>query len=471
MARTKSEVQEERGKLGEKIKEYAKRYNPDKGWEKAEDEATWKTLNADFDKLNEEYRKLDTAQQVDSRVKEIDDIQSRTANPGPKPGMENYGFDSPESRDRMNNPGNDRRQHLPDEERRMQAFRAWGRIEKRPLTDDDRQSLVDCRYLDSNEVSFAPLDVREVRDIQQDRGGYLKKMESRALSGVTLSAGGALVPQTFVRMLEVNRIAWGGMLQAAGVINSSDGGMLTLPTADDTANIGRRIGESAERTTSGSDPAFGAVTWSAYGYTTDIIKVPYELLDDSAFAIEPFLADAFGMRNGRKQNYDFTKGVGASGPKGIEACLSAATNLQAASATAIGYADIVKLRFLVNAAYRAGAVYMCNEFVLQSLRLLLDSQNRPLWTAGVDIGGLDRIEGVPVILNYDMDNTMSSGKITLYYGQLSAYKVRWVGQKRAMKLDQRYAEFGQVGFCLNERCDGNLLTASTTNTPVKYLYH
>jgi HK97 family phage major capsid protein len=55
----------------------------------------------------------------------------------------------------------------------------------------------------------------------------------------------------------------------------------------------------------------------------------------------------------------------------------------------------------------------------------------------------------------------------MIFGQLNRYKIRDVANLRLVRMNERYADYDQVGFVAFSRHDGRLLDAGTH--PVKYL--
>lgn len=476
-------IREKRGALAKKIQEQRDTFHANgKKWKDDAERSAWEQINKDYDVVNEEFRAAKAEDDVDRRLAEVKDIEERTDHTGRRFGMDDYRHDDPErirerERDRQ---GNDRRNALPDEEIRSLAMAGFCRAKMgHMVTDRHLKAMADCRmqpWVDS--VFFPHFDSRSHMLMQSEwnahnprnrRGLVESLMESRALSGIQVVSGGALVPDTFLRRLELNMIAWGGMLAACSIVTTADGGELTLPTADDTANIGRRIGESAAVTTTGKDPIFGGVTWSAYGYTSDAVKVPYNLMEDSFMDLPGFLAEAFGMRLGRKQNLDFTTGSEANGPGGFLTKAALGWTTASGQTTTIIYDDVVRLRFSVDPAYRNGGSYMCHDQIAMALRLVKDTTNVPLWCSGVQLGGPDTIDGYPMHVNMDMASSIVASAKTLAFGQFAKYKVRKVGARRMYRLTELYRENDQDGFVMFERADGNLESASATNTPIKYM--
>jgi HK97 family phage major capsid protein len=137
------------------------------------------------------------------------------------------------------------------------------------------------------------------------------------------ASGGYTYGETFVQQLELATLAYGGMFDVASIIRTETGAPMRWPTANDTTNTGRQLGESTAVTTT-TDPTFGQVIWNSYKFSSDAILVPYELIRDSAFDLASELAQMLGIRLGRIQNTKYTTGTGANTAKGIVTCASSA---------------------------------------------------------------------------------------------------------------------------------------------------
>jgi HK97 family phage major capsid protein len=306
------------------------------------------------------------------------------------------------------------------------------------------------------------------RNSHRSRVGNLLRDRRDAMSGYDFSTGGALVPGTYIQNLEVNMLAFGGVLQVAETITTDRGDRMTWPTADDTSNIGEQVGENVNIDNSnagGPNPAFAQVFWDAYTYSSKAILVPFSLLQDSFTDLPTVLGQMQGERLGRILASKFTTGSGANTPKGI---ITAATlGVTAASATAITFDEVMNLEHSIDPAYRTNAGYMCHDNVFLALRKLKDSQGQYLWQNGIDTGSPDRLNGHPLTISMEMASSVATTAKTLLFGQLSKYKVRRVGSVRLYRLEERYRDKDQDGFIALLRADGNLLTAGTA--PVKYL--
>jgi HK97 family phage major capsid protein len=74
--------------------------------------------------------------------------------------------------------------------------------------------------------------------------------------------------------------------------------------------------------------------------------------------------------------------------------------------------------------------------------------------------------GYPYVINQSMASPGSSAKKVIF-GQFSKYMIRDVRDITLIRLNERYADYHQVGFLAFARADGDLLDAGTH--PVKYM--
>lgn len=297
--------------------------------------------------------------------------------------------------------------------------------------------------------------------------------EYRDMGVATGGAGGDFVPTGFVYKVEQAMLYYGDMLNVAEIMDTATGQPLPWPTDNDTAQTGELIAEGAAVST--QDVALGQLTFGAFKFSTKMVKVSLELLQDSAFDLEGYLANKFGIRLGRILNNKFTVGVGTTEPKGIITAATAGPTAVGSSGNtggaetggaSVGSTDLVALEHSVDKDYRRGGKYMMHDFTLRSIKEVLDKFGRPLWKAGLNAADPDTINGYSYSINNDMAQIALNAK-TIAFGQLNKYKVRRVKELAILKLVERFADFGQVAFIGFARYDGNLLDAGTH--PVKFL--
>ena len=271
---------------------------------------------------------------------------------------------------------------------------------------------------------------------------------------------GYLVPQGFQYEIEEALKAFGGMRKVARILPTATGNPLPWPTSNDTGTMGEIIGENQQ--VSMSNPTLSAITLNAWKYSTKLVQVSRELLQDSAFDIEAYLKGEFVKRIGRITNNHFTVGTGTSQPKGVVTAATAGPT--ATTSGAVIYDDLVNLEHSVDPDYREGAKFMLADSTLKVIKKLKDSIGRPLWQPGVSAGignkAPDTILGYEYVVNQDMP-AIGTGNAFIAFGAFDKYVIRVVRELSVLRLDERYAEYGQVGFIGFARFDGNLLDAGT----------
>ncbi|WP_442580723.1 phage major capsid protein [Mesorhizobium sp. ASY16-5R] len=287
--------------------------------------------------------------------------------------------------------------------------------------------------------------------------------EVRAQAVGTDAAGGYTVPEGFSGEIDRAMKAWGPMWDANIVreIVTSGGNPLPWPTVDDTSQTGALKAENASVTDDASgDVVFGEKRLDAYIYSTKLVRIPIELLQDSAFDMEALLEDLFGERLGRLSNTVLTTGTGSNQPNGI---VTASTlGKTAASATAIASDELIDLLHSVDPAYRSSPKcrWQFNDSTLAAIRKLKDGQGNYLWQMGdVTKSEPDRLLAHPYSINQAMAN-IATGQKSIIFGDHGRYIVRKVRGFTVLTLRERFAENFQVGMVGFKRFDGELLNTA-----------
>jgi HK97 family phage major capsid protein len=278
--------------------------------------------------------------------------------------------------------------------------------------------------------------------------------EARAQSKGTDSEGGYLVPDDFVNMLVSHRAAYGGIEQFAMMFNTASGADIPVPTNDDTSNSGAIVAENAAD--SEQDTVFGEIKMLAYKYSSKIIRVSFELLQDNEFNLEAYLAEIMGERLGRAQATHFAAGTGSSQPQGLNAATSGKT---AAATGAVTYDELLDLKHSLDPVYRASARWFMNDATLLAVKKLADSDGRKLWQPDVAAALPATLDGSPYTIDQGLPAMAASAK-PIVFGDASGYAIRRVSGVRMKRLVELYAANDQVGFVALERCDGRLINTS-----------
>jgi HK97 family phage major capsid protein len=296
----------------------------------------------------------------------------------------------------------------------------------------------------------------EQRGLMQARVAAMPQ-EIRA-QGTTTTAGGYMIPQGFRDVLIETLKYYSGVRDNVTTIQTSSGNLLPWPTMDDTSNVGAILSENTQATQ--QDLTVGQTQLGAYMYTSKIVLVSLQLLQDAIINVNELVPRKLGERLGRIQNQHFTTGTGSSQPTGIGyAPTTGATGTTGQTLTVI-YDDLVALIHSIDYAYRARAgdasKWMMKDSTLAAVRRLKDTQGHPLWQPTLQAGVPDNLLGYQVITNNDLPTMAASAKSILFGDFRAGYVIRDVLGIQAMRLEERYADYLQVGFLAFMRSDATV---------------
>jgi HK97 family phage major capsid protein len=290
------------------------------------------------------------------------------------------------------------------------------------------------------------------------------------MSTTTNSQGGYTVATEVAKTVIDIMKMFGGMRAVADVFGTAQGNPINYPTSDGTAETGEVIAQNTAA--NGADPVFGAVTLQAWKFSSKIVAVPFELLQDASVDVEGFVNRRCATRLGRIQNTKFTVGAGSGSgePQGVVGVAGAGkTGITGQTLTVI-YDDFVDLEGAVDPAYRAlgNCRWMMADSSYKVAKKLKDSNLRPIFVpsydAGISRSAPAEILGYPIQINQDMAAMAANAK-SILFGDFSFYKIRDVMEAVMFRFtDSAYTKLGQVGFLMWARADGNLVDT----TAVKY---
>ena len=275
---------------------------------------------------------------------------------------------------------------------------------------------------------------------------------TNALQVGTDSEGGYLVPDEFehqiIEGLEDENI----LRKISKTIRTSYGEkLIPVATTKGTASWIAEEGAYEE-----SDVAFGQVTLGAHKLGT-MIKISEELLNDSAFNMENYIAREFSRRIGIKEEEAFLIGDGVGKPTGIlSESEGAEVSTTSSSATKLTFDELIDLYYSIKEGYRKRSVFLMHENTLKTIRKLKDQNGQYIWQPSVSLGEPDRILSCPVYTSSFIPELAASNK-TVLFGDFSFY---WIADRQGRtfkRLNELYATNGQVGFLGSQRVDAKLI--------------
>jgi len=283
-------------------------------------------------------------------------------------------------------------------------------------------------------------------------GEGLDPTVKNALQVGTDTEGGYLVPDEFEKTLVETLEDENLFRRLANVITTASGDRkIPVVASKGTASWIDEEGAIPE-----SDDSFGQVSIGAYKLGT-MIKVSEELLNDSVFPLENYIAREFARRIGNKEEESFFTGDGSGKPTGILAATGGAQlGVTTAGATAITLDEVLDLFYSLKAPYRNKSVFIMNDSTVKAIRKLKDGQGQYLWQPSIQAGTPDTILNRPLHTSSYVP-AIAAGAKTIAFGDFSYY---WVADRQGRvfkRLNELYAVTGQVGFVATQRVDGKLI--------------
>lgn len=329
------------------------------------------------------------------------------------------------------------------EERAAEMERELNAATNTPLTSRPEKTVTGKQGRASDEYKNAFW--RMVRN----RGGHL--LVQNALQIGEDSEGGYLCPDEYERTL-VKALEEENRLRSLCTIIRTESGDRKIPIV---ASHGTASWVDEEGAIPESDDVFGQISLGAHKLAT-MIKVSDELLQDSVFDIEGYIAAEFARRIGAAEEDAFINGDGSGKPYGLlHATNGAGIGITTAGATFTSD-EILDLIHSVKAGYRKNAKFLLNDSSIKALRKLKDGNGQYMWQPGLKEGQPDRLLSHELITSAYMPE-IGTGAKPILFGDFKSY---WIADRQGrtfQRLNELYAATGQVGFRATQRVDGRLV--------------
>jgi len=244
------------------------------------------------------------------------------------------------------------------------------------------------------------------------------------------------------------------------------GGPARIPTITaDTSVTDSQIGENTQ--VGNTDYTFGQATFSnAPIYTGGLGRFGRALMQDAQTDIPSMVNEALAERLGRQLDLDFGATI-----------LANATNVvTTAGNAAILLADISALFQKLDPAMLGNpqdVAVVCSNKTLWYLRTqLVDSQSRPIVSdvalttvseSTEQFGGsrtttvvVPQIYGVPILVSKSVSDLTANTNVAILANLRRGFMFRYV-ESSVLRLNERYADFGETGFVGYARADGQII--------------
>jgi len=288
--------------------------------------------------------------------------------------------------------------------------------------------------------------------------GYLRQgreTELKSLSGAVAADGGYAVPREIDAMISARLKNISPIRSIAQVVQTGTSGYRKLVTTGGTSS--GWVSETAARPATNT-PQFAEIAPPS-GELYANPAASQAMLDDAAFALEPWLADEIAMEFARAEGAAFVNGTGTNQPKGFLGAPTSGANDTArpfgtlqfvASGNAAGFDTSPELKLIdlvhsLKAGHRQGASWVMNSATLAVVRKLKAADGSFLWQPGLMEGQPNRILGYPVVEAEDMPD-VAANAFPIAFGNFRA------------------------GYLIAERSATSILRDPFTNKPFVHFY-
>lgn len=285
------------------------------------------------------------------------------------------------------------------------------------------------------------------------------------------SGSGYFVPVGFVNQVQES-MKWASPFFEPGFCDLRDtltGAPLPFPTDSDTGISGEQLAEGAQVST--ADVTIGNTVLGSYRFSSKLVFVTIEQLQDSSINLTEYLSHKFGVRLARALATPLTTGAGGgNGPTGclygitpaLTASGSSDTDGTSAGANTLGLGDLVALEKALDPCYRPKAKFMMHPSTMATLKTVKDTTKRPVFESLINSGTL---LGYPVALNTAMDVLQTSAsspavnRTPVALGDFGYFKVRRATPILYRKVEQ-YITQGVVAFFMIWRVDSSPISVA-----------
>lgn len=310
--------------------------------------------------------------------------------------------------------------------------------------------------------------------------------ERKALYAGDATTGGFFASVDFQNSLKAYQILISPMRQVSMVIQTS-GEKVEYPNlvGDTSAYYATEQSTYAQS----GDPTLGMLNIPVHEMR-GFLQLSQQNMEDSMFPLEDFLKKRLALKFAQREGTAFIRGTGISQPRGIMAYNGPYAASQAYNFTAIPTGKQTGLSYipyipsgtaatlgqgdcLINALHDLKQFYADSPSIrwcftrttLGVLRLIKDSQNRPLWQpfAGANLPAT--IYDIPYITMPDMDE-VAANNFPVIIGDFSQYLIadRAGVNFSVRQLNELFALQGLVGFIARTRHGGDVLIPEAFRT-------
>jgi HK97 family phage major capsid protein len=339
-------------------------------------------------------------------------------------------------------------------------------IENRKVTErvDNDDEVVEQRKAPESYREFVQ---REQGVLPQDRPEYREHLyrwirtgeqipaEFRVQSKATAGAGLNVVPTSFASLIYAIEREYGAhtTLTQSSSMQTDSGETIQIPT---TTAYGVATWTAENVSFPESDDTFGQTPIGAHKLAR-LVRVSDELLADGAFDLEAYLARQFGESFGIALNTAIAVGTGTGQPQGLIPNVQVGVTLGTGNTTSVTADGLIDLLYSLKPVYRINGTFVARGTTIAAIRKLKDTTNQYIWQPSYQAGSPDTLLGQPIYEDPDVPALAANARSVVFGHLEKATQVRYAGGMEMLRLVERYAELGQVGFRGYRRVDARVV--------------
>jgi len=307
------------------------------------------------------------------------------------------------------------------------------------------------QYQPQSAESVGETHHRATNEYKTDFGNSLRgtPLVYNVLSTSPDANGGYLVPLEFEKQIVAALEEYNIIRTIAKIITTSAERKIPIAVSHSSAQWTDENEEIAE-----SDLKFAQKEVDAFKLT-DLIKVSIELLQDSMFDLEKYIAAELARSFGVAEEEAFCIGTGVKQPAGIFTENGGEVGVTTAGAT-ISADNLIDLVYSLKSPYRRNAVFLMKDTTVAAIRKLKDSNSQYLWQPSLQAGEPDRLLGYPLYTSPFVP-AIEAGSLPVAFGDFSNFWIADRMGRTVQRLNELYARKSQVGFLGVQRVDGKVI--------------
>ena len=337
----------------------------------------------------------------------------------------------------------------------LQAIVNKAKLETRAMTEEEKtqfetleKEITEIDDTIAAETRARGLEiVEEVKNEKKDTKAELEErafenyirgvVEERADENLTAGHNGAIIPSSIANKIIKKVYDMSPIYQLATRYNV--GGTLNIPYYDESTQRISMAYATEFKDLESTSGKFANIELK--GFLAGVLtKISKSLINNSQFAIVPFIVDAMAETIHRWIERELLNGTDTK----VAGLSTVTQSVTTAAATAVTTDELIDLQESIPDVYQGPAIWIMNKSTRTAIRKLKDGQGNYLLNKDVTAKWGYTLLGKDVYTSYNM-SAMEAGKTAIYYGDMSGLAVKLSEDVSIEVLREKYATQHAIG--------------------------